>query len=77
MLESLSEQIRECYEHAEECARKGAAQTNPRLKQDFLDMERRWLALAKNFEFSRRLGDFSNEAKRHGTSAPPPGKTER
>jgi hypothetical protein len=40
-------------------------------------MERRWLALAKNFEFSRRLGDFSNEAKRHGTSAPPPGKTER
>jgi hypothetical protein len=35
MLESLSEQIRKCYEHAEECARKAAAQIDPALKQDF------------------------------------------
>jgi hypothetical protein len=44
MLNNLSQQIRECYAHAEECARKAAAQTDPRLKQDFLDMERRWLS---------------------------------
>jgi hypothetical protein len=35
MLESLSEQIRKCYEQAEECARKAAAQIDPALKQDF------------------------------------------
>ena len=64
MLESLSEQIRECYEHAEECARKAAAQSDPALKQDFLDMERRWLALARSYELSQRLGDFSAEASR-------------
>ncbi len=59
MLENLSEQIRDCYEHAEDCARKAGPQTDPRLKQDFLDMERRWLALAKSYELSERLDDFS------------------
>lgn len=73
MLESLSGQIRDCYAHAEDCARKGAAQTDPRLKQDFLDMERRWLALAKSYELSQRLGDFSKEAERKlGRHSPKP-----
>jgi hypothetical protein len=67
MLESVSEQIRECYEHAEDCGRK-AAQTDPGLRQDFLDMERRWLALAKSYELSGRLGDFSTETKRQAQS---------
>jgi hypothetical protein len=60
MLSNLSEQIKDCYAHAEECARKAAAQSNPRLKQDFLDMEQRWLSLAQSYEFSERLGDFSD-----------------
>ena len=68
MLESVSEQVRECYEHAEDCARKAAAQTDPGLRQDFLDMERRWLALAKSYELSGRLGDFSQETKRQAQS---------
>ncbi len=70
MLESLSEQIRDCYAHAEDCARKAVAQTDPRLKQDFLDMERRWLALAKSYELSQRLGDFSKEANRKRREPP-------
>jgi hypothetical protein len=77
MLESLSEQIRECYEHAEDCARKAAAQSDPGLKQDFLDMEKRWLALAKSFEFSQRLGDFSAEANRRAANLPKPTQAER
>ncbi len=64
MLNSLSKQIRECLDHAEDCGRKAAALTDPKLKEDFLDMERRWLALAQSYEFTQRLGDFSNEAKR-------------
>jgi hypothetical protein len=36
---NLSEQIRDCLRHAEDCARKAAAQTDPELKQDFLVME--------------------------------------
>jgi len=59
MLSNVSEHVRECYEHAEYCARKAAAQTDPRIKQDYLDLERHWLTLARSYEFSDRLTDFS------------------
>jgi hypothetical protein len=72
MLNNLSEQIRDCYAHAEECARKAADQTDPQLKQDFLDMERRWLTLAKSYELSERLEDFSDEAGRRAGRLPNP-----
>jgi hypothetical protein len=29
-----------------------------------LDLERRWLALARSYEFTDRLDDFCDEAKR-------------
>ena len=63
MLNNQSEHIRECLEHAEDCARKAAAQTDPRLKEDFLDMERRWLFLARSYEFTENLVDFSHETE--------------
>ena len=59
MLSNVSEHVRECYEHAEYCARKAATQTDPRIKQDYLDLERHWLTLAHSFEFSERPTDFS------------------
>jgi hypothetical protein len=65
MLNNLREQSRQCYRHAEDCARKAAAQTDPKIKADFLDVERRWLLLAQSYEFTERLGDFSNETKRN------------
>jgi hypothetical protein len=70
MLEKLSEQIQDCYAHAADCARKAAAQTDPRLKQDFLDMEQRWLALAKSYEISQRLDAFTEEADRRAGRVP-------
>jgi hypothetical protein len=39
VLNNLSAEIRECLQHAEDCARKAAAQTDPKLKEDFLEME--------------------------------------
>ena len=64
MLNYLSEQIRElCYRDAEDCARQAANQTDPKLKEDFLDTERRWLFLARSYEVTQRLGDFSDETK--------------
>jgi len=42
-------------------ARKAAEQPDgSRLKQDFLNLEKRWLDLARSFQ----LGDFTNEANR-------------
>jgi len=71
MLSNLSEQIKDCYVRAEEFARKAAAQTDPGLKQDFLEMEQRWLSLAKSYEVSERLTDFSDSRGRQGASAKP------
>jgi hypothetical protein len=70
VLNNLSEQIRECLQHAENCARKAAAQSCPKLKQDFLELEQRWLFLARSYEFTERLTDFSDEAKRNANKLP-------
>jgi hypothetical protein len=63
VLINLGEDIRECCRHAEDCARKGNAQPDPKLKQDFLDLEQRWLFLARSYEFTQRLTEFLDETK--------------
>jgi hypothetical protein len=65
VLNNLSEQIRKCLRHAEDCSRKADAQTDPNLKEDFLNLERRWLFLARSYEFTDRLTLLSDETKRH------------
>jgi hypothetical protein len=47
MLENLSEDIRDCLQHAEDCAREAGEQFDPALRQDFLDTAKRWLFLAR------------------------------
>ena len=37
-------EIRECYEHAEECRRRAEYAADNATKQDYLDLERRWLS---------------------------------
>lgn len=64
MLNNLSAQIRECLQHADDCARQASAQNCPKLNEDFLDMERRWLLLARSYEFTDQLADFSAGARR-------------
>ena len=64
MLNNLSEQIVDCYRHAQDCARKAAEQTNPNLKQDFLELEESWLFLARSFKFNEPLGDSSELDRR-------------
>jgi len=69
MLNNLSEQIRECLEYAEGCARKAAEHPDgSRLKQDFLNLEKRWLDLARSFQFGEQLTDFTREANRKASA---------
>jgi hypothetical protein len=64
VLNNLSEQIRECLQHAEECARKAAVQTDPAVRGDFLGLEKRYRELARSIEFGERLKSFTkNSAK--------------
>jgi hemerythrin-like domain-containing protein len=70
VLNNLSKEIRECYRHAEDCALKAIAHTDAQLKQSFLDLEQRWLFLARSYEFSERLTTLSNETKRQADKLP-------
>ena len=70
MLNNLSKEIRECYRHAEDCALKATAHNDEQLKQDFLDLEQRWLFLARSYEFSERLTDLTDETKRQVRRSP-------
>jgi hypothetical protein len=64
MLNNLSEQVRECHQHAELCAWRASVQTESQLKDIYLEMGQHWLMLARSHEFTERLEDFSNETKR-------------
>jgi hypothetical protein len=68
MLKNLSDEISACYEHAEYCARKAAVETVPRLRQDYRALEQRWLSLARSYELSERLTDFSGEHSKSNTN---------
>ena len=58
MLQNLSEEIRECHRHAEACRRLAKTFLNPSAIQDYLEMEQRWLALARSYEFTEQLSTF-------------------
>ncbi|MGB6538556.1 MAG: hypothetical protein WBF58_21650 [Xanthobacteraceae bacterium] len=66
MLQNLSAAVRECLEHAEDCARQAKVQGDPTLRQDFIDLEGRWLKLARSYEFTDRLESFFNSIRRPG-----------
>ena len=55
MLSSETEEVRECLRRAEECARQAKAQFDTKFRQAFLDLEQRWLRLARGYELSERL----------------------
>lgn len=66
MLNKLSEQIRGCLEHAEDCARRAAEQPDGSpVKEDFLILEKSWRRLAQSFEFGEQLTDFTKYKKRN------------
>jgi hypothetical protein len=54
VLNNLSEQIRDCLQHAEECARRANAQISPGLRNDFLQLEKLWRELAQSMEADSR-----------------------
>jgi hypothetical protein len=56
----ISEQVRECRQYAEHCAQNAQNQSDPELRQNYLEMQNRWLSLACSYEFSERLEFLSS-----------------
>jgi hypothetical protein len=55
MLQDLSNEIRECYRRADDCRRRAEEATDPATKRDFLEMEKRWLSLARSYDFAEQI----------------------
>jgi hypothetical protein len=43
----------DCYTHAENCRRSAAIEPNAILRMGFIDVEQRWLRLAKSIELAQ------------------------
>jgi hypothetical protein len=63
-LKNLSEEVRQCYEHAEECASQARATQGEKLRAEYLRLAQGWLKLARSYELRERLTLFTNEAAR-------------
>jgi len=50
-----SKEARECHLYAAHCADTARLPSDPQLRQDFLEMQQRWLSLARSYEFAERL----------------------
>ena len=59
MLQQISNKIRGCYERAADAKAEADATSDPALKAEFLLAERRWLSLARSYEFTESLADFT------------------
>src|SRR5215471_758730 len=64
MLQKLSEEIAYCYQRANECRAKAADAANEAASQEYYELERRWLTLARSYELSERITDFTGELQR-------------
>src|SRR5262245_36148624 len=52
-------EVQFCCHRAEECRRLSKTALTARAIKDYLDMEQRWLALARSYEFSESLSRFT------------------
>ena len=69
MLQNLSQQVRDCLQRAEDCAHRAKIEPDPNLQRDFLMMERRWLSLARSYQFSEQLDTFSRHNNKRRNEA--------
>jgi hypothetical protein len=67
MLQKLGDHVRACYERAAECAEQAKTETNEKIRNDLLKMEKTWTHLAKSYEFVQSLESFLLDAHRRRT----------
>ena len=72
MDESSTPSVARCYERASECRAKAEDAFNEAAKQEYLDMEHRWLMLARSYELSERITDYMNEVAHRLHAVGPP-----
>ena len=61
MLRKASHQVAYCYQRAIEFRERSTAALDETTQQEFLEIEQRWLRLARSYETSRRITDLIHE----------------
>jgi len=64
MFQKTSTQVADCYDRAGESRAMAAAAANENDKTEYLNIERRWIMLARSYELSERITGFTEEVKR-------------
>ena len=72
MLRKVSDQVAWCYQRASECRAKANDAFNEAARQEYMDMEHRWIMLARSYELSERVTDYTNEVARRLHAVRPP-----
>ena len=60
MLNNLSAETREWCQQAVNCARQADAQTDPKVKQQYLELTRLWLLLARSYGFTESRDEVAS-----------------
>lgn len=63
---NLSASVTGCYEHAEECARRAKLAATIQLRDDYLNLERSWIKLARSTQAIERFPTFDRDGKNVG-----------
>jgi hypothetical protein len=63
MLQKLSDHVTECIARATDTERRAHEATDSQLRQDLLDIARRWRHLAESYQFVESLDSFLLEQK--------------
>jgi len=61
MLRGLSKDARTCYQYAARSREKANELPEGDLKEEYLEMEQRWLRLARSYDFSGSLKGLGNQ----------------
>jgi hypothetical protein len=71
VLNKLRENIRECRQHAEDCARSAQAASGPELREDYHVLEQHWLVLARHYHYALQEASSSPAHENRRSAAPP------
>jgi two-component sensor histidine kinase len=70
VLQQLNEQVRACHRRAADARVRAEATSDPALKKSYLDLEDRWVFLARSYMFAESLEDFVQQRPRPKERAP-------
>ena len=72
VVQAAHHQAARCHQRASECRAKAEDAFDEAAKQEYLDMEHRWLILARSYELSERITDYTNKVAHRLRAVRPP-----